>query len=411
MIKYICQNKAKWDELELFRYLNDFDLSFDKKILDYLNDSTMTEYAFLRTLTETERSIYENIELESYNDDNELLDAVYLFAEKIMRKKTTNLLTDSLSNIKDRDIFETLETLSESSKTILENSVLEDEDFFKEWQVELDKKMKNEVTILESQIITDVPFLSSEMTIIAARPSMGKTALALSLLLEQSENYKVLFISSEMPVKRIIDRLVSYDTRISTRRITMGKLTGFEYDRVVESKERLEQNESIELAYCESMRKAKRVISNSDADLVIVDYLQLLKPSIKAERRLQIAEMSRDFKRIAVAKDIPVVLLAQINRATMNTESKRPNLSNLAESAAIEQDADNVVFIHRPSYYLEEEEKQMLLESDLAISELIVAKQRDGERGVKFCRFDKGRFYPAEEEDNSYKDDEEDAPF
>lgn len=411
MIKYICQNKAKWNDLELFRYLNDFDLSFDRKILDYLNDSTMTEYAFLRTLTETERSIYENIELESYNDDNELLDAVYLFAEKIMRKKTTNLLTDSLSNIKDRDIFETLESLSESSKTILENSVLEDEDFFKEWQVELEKKMKNEVTILESKIITDVPFLSSEMTIIAARPSMGKTALALSLLLEQSENYKVLFISSEMPVKRIIDRLISYDTRISTRRITMGKLTGFEYDRVVESKERLEQNESIQLAYCESMRKAKRVISNSDADLVIVDYLQLLKPTLKAERRLQIAEMSRDFKRIAVAKDIPVILLAQINRATMNTESKRPNLSNLAESAAIEQDADNVVFIHRPSYYLEEEEKQMLLESDLAISELIIAKQRDGERGVKFCRFEKGRFYPAEDSQSNSYDDEEDAPF
>ena len=411
MIKYICQNKQKWDELELFRYLNDFDLSFDKKILDYLNDSTMTEYAFLRTLTETERSMYENIELESYNDDNELLDAVYLFAEKIMRKKTTSLLTDSLSNIKDRDIFETLESLSESSKTILENSVLEDEDFFKDWQTELDRKMNNEVTILESKIIKDVPFLSSEMTIIAARPSMGKTALALSLLLEQSENYKILFISSEMPVKRIIDRLVSYDTRISTRRITMGKLTGFEYDRVVESKERLEKNESIELAYCESMRKAKRVISNSNADLVIVDYLQLLKPSIKAERRLQIAEMSRDFKRIAVAKDIPVVLLAQINRATMNTESKRPNLSNLAESAAIEQDADNVVFIHRPSYYLEEEEKQMLLESDLAISELIVAKQRDGERGVKFCRFDKGRFYPVEDSNQNQYDDKEDAPF
>lgn len=404
MIKYLIKNPNKWRELELYRFIHAFNYSFDALVFEYLNNPT-SEIAFIRSLKPVEREIYDRLEVDTYNDDNELLEAVYLFAENVMREKTSTLLRDKLTEINNVDIFETLEAINTESDNILKSSKIDAVNYFDEWQKELLRKAAGDITIIESQIVKDVPFLAGELSIVAARPSMGKTALALSLLLEKCKDFKVLFISSEMPVKRIIDRLVSYDTQIATRRITTGRLTEIEIQQVIESKNRLEENESIILDYCESIRKAKRVISNSDAQLVIVDYLQLLKSDIKAERRLQVAEMSRDFKRIAVNKDVAVILLAQINRETVKSETKRPSLANLAESAAIEQDADNVIFIHRPPYYAPPEVQNSMSAEELAETELVIAKQRDGLRGIKKCMFIKGRFYP---EDTYVEDDKED---
>lgn len=397
MLKYLINNPSKWSSLELYKYIQGFGFSFDKQILDYLN-APSTEAGFLLTLSPTEREIYKRLEAQSFNDDNELMDNVFLFAEGIMRKQTSELLAGAISEIDNIDIFETLEGLAEKSNKILESAAIEEDNFFDDWEQELRKKVAGDLLLIESSIIKNVPFIAGELTILAARPSMGKTAMALSLLLEKSKDFKTLFISSEMPVKRIIDRLVSYATGIDTRRITTGRLQSYELNLVLEAKNELEKNDNIELAYCENIRKVKRVISNSSSRLVMVDYLQLIKSDIKAERRLQIAEMSRDFKRLSVAKNVPLILLAQINRATLQSENKRPGLENLAESAAIEQDADNVIFIHRPPYYLAEEFKKEMSAEELSETELIIAKQRDGLRGVGNCQFIKGRFYPMNEQ-------------
>jgi len=395
MIKFLINHPEKWQELELYKYLHSFGLTFDKKVFNQLNHPS-TEAGFLRTLTPVEREIYYGLEAKFYNDDTELIDDVYLFAEEIMRGQTKELLLVSSNEIDNLDIFETLEKLSEGSNNILDTAKIEDENPFEDWEVELRKKVAGEITIINSNIIPNLPMLGGELTILAARPSMGKTAMALSILLEKSKDFKVHFISSEMTVGRIIDRLVSYATGVSTRRITTGQLLGYEVEAVIEAKNDLQNNSNILISYCESMRKIKRVISTSDAKLVMVDYLQLIKGEQRLERRLQIAEMSRDFKRISTAKNIPVILLAQINRATLQTEGKRPGLENLAESAAIEQDADNVVFIHRPPYYLSEDLKAELNEADLSETELIIAKQRDGLRGVEKCQFIAGRFVPVQ---------------
>ena len=395
MIRYLINHPSKWSELELFRFLHSFGTPFDRQILDYLNSPT-NEKAFLKGLNPINRAYYDNLEIVDYNDDNELLSECYLLAEKSMLDNTSLLLRRITKELPNRDVFESLEDLKDSTELILEGVVIESKDYFSIWIDELEKKINNEYRIIESDILTkDLPLMQSELTIIAARPSMGKTAIALSVLLEVSKDNRCLFISSEMPVPRIIDRLVSYESGIATRKISQGRLHDFEIEKVVEAVEKIRDNSNLVLEYADNMRQIKRIISNTECNLVAIDYLQLIQAeNTKIERRLQVAEISRDFKRIAVQKNIPVMLLAQINRESTKAPDKRPTLTSLAESAAIEQDADNVVFVHRPSYYVPEDLKANMMDEDLQDTELIVSKQRDGNRGVKKCRFVDGRFYP-----------------
>ena len=398
MIRYLINNPTKWQELELFRFLHTFGSPFDQKVIDFLNSPT-NEKEFLKGLTPINRAYYESLDLEFYNDDNELLSECYLLAEKSMLENTSKLINRVNKDLPNKDIFESLEELKTGSEVILQNVVIESKDYFQIWIEELEKKINNEYRIIESEILTaDIPLMQSELTIIAARPSMGKTALALSVLLEVAKDNRCLFISSEMPVPRIIDRLVSYESGIATRKISQGRLNDYELSQVVEAVEKVRDNDNLILEYADNMRQIKRIISNTDCNLIAVDYLQLIQAeNTKLERRLHVAEISRDFKRIAVQKNVPVMLLAQINRESTKAPDKRPSLTSLAESAAIEQDADNVVFIHRPSYYMTEDIKEQLSEEDLNESELIISKQRDGNRGTKKCEFKGGRFYPLKD--------------
>jgi replicative DNA helicase len=231
---------------------------------------------------------------------------------------------------------------------------------------------------------------------------MGKTAMALSLCLELIEKgLRVKFISAEMPIKRIIDRLASYYTGISTRKITKGELNGRELNEVLAAVESINKDEKIILSYSVHFSKIKRELSMDDYDIAMVDYLQLITPDVVTERRLQIANISRGIKQLAVMKDKPIILLSQVNRKTTDAPGKRPGMENLAESAAIEQDADNIAFLHRPSYYLDEELKEELTDEEMADTEIIIAKQRDGLRTTVKCIFSKGRFYEGIKEEKN----------
>jgi|11BtaG_2_1085332.scaffolds.fasta_scaffold04311_5 hypothetical protein len=411
MIKYLIQNPHKWQELELFRFLHSFDTEYDKSIIDYLNNPS-NENAFIKGLTPLHRSHYETLQTFTYNDDNELLDECYLTSERSMLNNTSFLISRVQKELLNKDVFESLDDIIEGASLIRDNAIIETKDYYQDWAESLELKINGDFKIIESKILTNVPFLPSELSIIAARPSMGKTALALSVLLELSKEHKVLFISSEMPVPRIIDRLVSYYTQIATRKITQGKLNSYEISQCIEALTSIKDDENIILEYSDNMRGVKRIISNTECDLVAIDYLQLIKAeNTKTDRRLQIAEMSRDFKRIAVQKNIPVLLLAQINRESTKTVDKRPNLTSLAESASIEQDSDNVVFIHRPTYYLSEELKNEMTEDELSETEYIIAKQRDGQRGVEKGVFLKGRFYALPKDEPLSGENDSNTPF
>lgn len=403
MIKFAIRNPAKWKELELSRIISTFKVEYDEKVFDFLNNPS-NEPGFLRTLTPEHRSDYEKLPNKFYNDDIIILDSAYLFAENIMVEQTEKLLSENLAGVRKMNIFNTLEKVAAASKKILDEAVIEEVDDFEEWRAEMAKKISGEFKIIESSILTDnLPFLPSEMTILAARPSMGKTAMALSLCLELIEKgLRVKFISAEMPIKRIIDRLASYYTGISTRKITKGELNGRELNEVLAAVESINKDEKIILSYSVHFSKIKRELSMDDYDIAMVDYLQLITPDVVTERRLQIANISRGIKQLAVMKDKPIILLSQVNRKTTDAPGKRPGMENLAESAAIEQDADNIAFLHRPSYYLDEELKEELTDEEMADTEIIIAKQRDGLRTTVKCIFSKGRFYEGikEEEKN-----------
>lgn len=393
MIKYLIKNPVKWSELELYKFIQTFNLSFDTEIFNYLN-APSNEIAFIRTLKPVERDIYERLSLANYNDDNELLEAVYLFAEEVMRDKTKNLLSESLKEINQVDIFETLEKVLDGTKKVLDSTKIEEKNYYKEFLENLYRKMINDEELIVSNILTDFfTFIETELTIIGARPSIGKTALGLCIMLELCPNISIDFISGEMPISSILSRMAAYELNIPVSRIKTGRLSEHEYDLIADKIKEFEENENLNLYEAFDLRKIKRIISNSDSKMFIIDYAQLIKTGNK-ERRLEVAEVGRELKLICNSKRKIGILLSQIKRDASN---RRPILSDLKESGDLEQDANNVIFIHRATEAMTDEEKNDLGDDELETTELIFAKYRDNERGkIVNCRFRKGKFYPYE---------------
>jgi len=228
----------------------------------------------------------------------------------------------------------------------------------------------------------------SDLIIIAARPSMGKTSFALNLALNASRNeprHHTLFCSLEMSEPQITDRLLCIQSMIESGRIRKGFLAPADMDHLRRVREEMRDipfyiDDSPRLGVLELRAKARRMAWNGRLDLVMVDYLQLMDPSDKrVSREQQISEISRSLKALAKELQIPVVALSQLSRAPEQRkgDDRRPILSDLRESGAIEQDADVVMFLYRPEYYDREKTK----EEDRNVLEIIVAKQRNGATG------------------------------
>lgn len=224
---------------------------------------------------------------------------------------------------------------------------------------------------------------NGSLTIIAARPAMGKTAFVVNILqnLCIREKQPALMFSLEMTQAELAMRIMSSESKISGSDIRIGNLKPKEWDDMLNTVEScgdvpLFIDETSSLTIAALQERAKRIKKVKDLKLVVVDYLQLLaSSSSKASNREQeIADISRGLKRLAKDISCPVIALAQLNRSVESRAEKRPMLSDLRESGAIEQDADNVLFIHRPSVY-DKNEKQ-------DVAEIIVAKQRSGPTGI-----------------------------
>ncbi len=232
----------------------------------------------------------------------------------------------------------------------------------------------------------------SELIIIAARPSMGKTSFALNLALNAAKtNAAVLFASLEMSEPQLTDRLLCTQARFDSNRVRKAFIGDQEFARLQSAREQLRNvplfiDDSPRMTVLELRAKARRMRQKKQLDVVMVDYLQLIDPSDKRlPREQQISEISRSLKAMAKELDLPVVALSQLSRApeTRQSKDKRPLLSDLRESGAIEQDADVVMFLYRPEYYdrdnFKEEEKNLM--------EVIVAKQRNGPTGTARLTF------------------------
>lgn len=226
----------------------------------------------------------------------------------------------------------------------------------------------------------------TDLMLLAGRPGMGKTSLGLNIALNVAKKYPkrtVAFFSLEMSKQQLVTRLLANESFIDNQKLTTGKLSVDEWSKIgiassaiSQTDLRVDDNPSITVA--EMNAKCRRI---DDLALVVIDYLQLMtssgaKNTYGGENRQQVvSDISRSLKIMAKELNVPVLCLSQLSRANESRQDKRPMLSDLRESGAIEQDADEVLFIYREDYYNKETEKQN-------IAECIIAKNRHGETGT-----------------------------
>jgi replicative DNA helicase len=221
----------------------------------------------------------------------------------------------------------------------------------------------------------------SEFIVVAGRPSMGKTALCLNIsqYVGQQTNYAVGFFSMEMAKEQIIVRMLSADSQLDIKRVRTGFISEREFEKLKLSAETLSHariflDETPGLTVMEMKAKARRLKMEGNLDVLFIDYIQLMRPGSRFENRNQeMAFISRSLKELAKEIQIPVVGISQLSRAPeKGRREPRPQLSDLRESGAIEQDADVVVFIYRPEVYQPQDETLR------GVAEVNVAKQRNG---------------------------------
>ena len=277
-----------------------------------------------------------------------------------------------------------------------------------EWRLKknfqsMDKAVHDTLEMLESihgkhEGVTGVPtgfrdldtltggWQNSDLIIIAGRPSSGKTAFALSLAANASMHKNkptgVGIFSLEMSLRQLVMRLLCAEARVDAHAVRTGRLPDDDWKRLSIGAGRLAKanifiDDSASLGILELRAKARRLKAEQNVGLIIVDYLQLMQGPRSAENReKEISAISRSLKALAKELDIPVLALSQLSRAVEGRTDKRPILSDLRESGAIEQDADVVAFVHRPEMYTDPKSEKM--EEVQGRAEIIVGKQRNG---------------------------------
>ena len=240
-------------------------------------------------------------------------------------------------------------------------------------------------------------FQKGDLIIVGARPAMGKTTFAQNLAYNIANINKrgVLFFSMEMAANEIVDRMISDIADVDNWRMRTGNLSDEEFSRIGDALGEIDElpiyiDDTSALTMAEMRNKARRAVHDHDIGIVLVDYLQLMTGSSRyAGNRVQeLTEISRGLKVLARELEIPVVALAQLSRNVTGRDDPRPVLSDIRDSGSIEQDADLVMFLHRPDYYKKPEEE------DTNITELLIRKHRHGAIGLIELYFDgeKSRF-------------------
>jgi len=224
----------------------------------------------------------------------------------------------------------------------------------------------------------------SDLILVAARPSMGKTAFVLNIAqyVAFHENKSVAIFSLEMSKEQLVNRLFSLEARVDAQALRTGNLSDADWEKLVEGAgiigdSRLIIDDTPGISISELRSKCRKYKLEHGLDIIIIDYLQLMTGSGRGSesRQQEISDISRSLKGLARELNVPVVALSQLSRAVEQRPDHRPMMSDLRESGAIEQDADVVMFIYRDDYYNKETDRK-------GISEIIIAKQRNGPIGT-----------------------------
>ena len=245
----------------------------------------------------------------------------------------------------------------------------------------------------------------SDLLIIAGRPSMGKTALATNIAFHAAKNLQetkkkstVAFFSLEMSSEQLSTRILAEQSRIKSNDIRRGKISDDQFDKFIEMSKNISElplfiDETPAISIAALSNRARRIKRLYGLELIIVDYIQLMKASFnfKDGRVQEISEITQGLKAIAKELSVPVLALSQLSRAVEQRDDKKPQLSDLRESGSIEQDADVVMFVYREAYYMERKEPrtntvehaewQAKMNEISNIAEIIIGKQRHGPTG------------------------------
>lgn len=241
-----------------------------------------------------------------------------------------------------------------------------------------------------------------ELIIIAARPSMGKTAFSLNIAQHMAIKLKktVAYFSLEMSQQAVMMRVLAAEARINMKDLRSGKLPDTAWPKLIHaaglvSESKLYVDETSGLSPLELRSRCRRLKAQHGLDCIVIDYLQLMKLKEKVEsREREVSEISRTLKAIAKELDVPVIALAQLNRGVEGRTEKRPMLSDLRESGSIEQDADVIMMLYRDDYYDKDDPDKK------GLAEVIIGKQRNGPTGTVRLTFEAeyGRFRDADPE-------------
>ncbi|AZV46755.1 replicative DNA helicase [Nautilia sp. PV-1] len=407
---------------------SDFYLPFHQNIFAAMEDLSKKDYPideiFLRDYLTKQNKFDEELFLEILGTAP--IEAVEAYAREIKDLAVKRELIHLSNEIKktvledDKKAIEEVEEIQGKLFSIATSNLAGD---FKNSQVIIDETLeyiKAQVS-KQNKIVTGLDtgyvelnrmtsgFGEGDLIILAARPSMGKTALALNLALNVlKQNKGVAIFSLEMPADQLMLRMLSSAGKIPLQDLRRGNLDDNEWSKLTAVADELsekplfvddEGNVNIHTIRAK-LRKLK--IQNPELSLAIVDYLQLINSDLK-ERHLAIAEISRSLKLLARELQIPIIALSQLNRSLESRPNKRPMLSDLRESGAIEQDADIIMFIYRDDVYKAMEAKQKqkeameqgkavqieFKEKEVEDAEIIIGKQRNGPTGTVEMLFHK----------------------
>ena len=295
----------------------------------------------------------------------------------LAREKTEDILEET-----EKKIFDLLQYRSTGDFVPIKQVVLNALD-----KIEKASKNKGTVTGIPTGFIDldykTSGFQPSDLILIAARPSMGKTAFVLNVAQHMAfkEGKTVAIFSLEMSKEQLVNRLFSLESKVDSQALRTGNLTDEDWAKLIEGaavvgKSNLIIDDTPGISIAELRSKCRKFKLEHDLGIIIIDYLQLMSGGKHSESRQQeISEISRSLKAVARELNVPVVALSQLSRAVEQRPDHRPMLSNLRESGAIEQDADVVMFLYRDDYYNKDTDKKN-------IAEVIIAKQRNGPIGT-----------------------------
>ncbi len=371
-IKELYDRNVAVDAVTLTNKLKEKDLPPETASLDYVREALGTvpisanakhyakivrDKALLRRLIDTARAIEDDCFLEQEEVD-EILDKTESSVFTVLQQKQDN----NFKPIKEI-VHETLRNIEKAAKT------------------------QSHVTGLATGFY-DLDYKTtgmqpSDLILLAARPSMGKTSLALNIAMNMAlkQNIPVAVFSLEMSKEQLMNRLLAMDSQIDAQRLRTGQLKGDEWDKLMTSGTQMQKasiviDDTPGLTISQLRSKARKYKVEFGIQMIFIDYLQLMQGNGRTDNRQQeVSEISRSLKALARELNVPIMALSQLNRSPEQREDKRPILSDLRESGAIEQDADVVMFIYRDEYYHKDS-------PDKDIAEVIVAKQRNGPTGT-----------------------------